>query len=242
MLGVALVAYNNVLNLWPPFNRWLFVPLNLTTTGLLAALALGPMDVGPAAMGSLDDVAKDALIGVAVASIISLPLFGVALRRPGAIADARVSDLQGPALAYQLFIRIPIGTALLEEFAFRGVLFAALERDGTSGLLWSSVVFALWHVSPGLNMARTNRPDISAKGLVLIVLLTIAWTFIAGIFLVSLRVRSDGLVLGWGLHAGVNSLATLAAVWSGRRVYGSLGPERSSRSLGKNARSTRLSP
>jgi hypothetical protein len=46
----------------------------------------------------------------------------------GPCADKRVSGLDGRAVACQTVVRIPIGTALWEEAAFRGVLQAALGR------------------------------------------------------------------------------------------------------------------
>ena len=42
--------------------------------------------------------------------------------------DGRVAGADGGAIAYQVLIRIPLGTVLWEETAFRGVLLAALLR------------------------------------------------------------------------------------------------------------------
>jgi CAAX protease family protein len=54
----------------------------------------------------------------------------------------------GWALAYHACVRIPLGTVVLEEVAFRSVLPAlAARRYGISGgVLIASALFGLWHV------------------------------------------------------------------------------------------------
>jgi hypothetical protein len=46
-------------------------------------------------------------------------------RPPPLLSDARVAGLDGDEFAYQVLVRIPLGTVLWEEVAFRGVLLAA---------------------------------------------------------------------------------------------------------------------
>ena len=67
-------------------------------------------------------------------------------------ADDRVRAESRREVAYETLARIPIGTALFEEVAFRGVLTGLLLRTMAAGPAYavSSAVFGLWHVLPTL--------------------------------------------------------------------------------------------
>ncbi len=126
--------------------------------------------------------------------------------------------MRGPRLAFNVLIRIPLGTALLEELAFRGVLFAAWRPIGVwYAALASSLCFGLWHITPSVTMARVNRPAADARYLARVAVITVALTTVAGLVLVWLRLRSGGLALPIALHATVNGLATIAAALALRR-------------------------
>ena len=58
------------------------------------------------------------------------------------------AERSGLGLTYFVLLRQPIGTALFEEFAFRGVLYGAWLRAGGERLAFiaTSIAFALWHV------------------------------------------------------------------------------------------------
>ncbi len=211
VVAAGLVAYNNLLNRWPPFNGALYVPLNLACAAALVILA-GAADVSWQALG-LEPQAADLLGGGIAATVLTAPVF-VAARHPataGLVADERVRGLRGTALAYQVLIRIPLGTALLEEVAFRGVLPALFGGPSVSAALWSSVAFGLWHVAPTINLIEANRPATPSRTRMAVVLGTVVFTAAVGAFLVWLRWRTGSLSAGFALHACVNSLATLAA-------------------------------
>jgi hypothetical protein len=126
-IAALLVAYSNTLNLWPPFNGPAYVPLNVTVASLLYLSALGPLGLDPAALGLADPEADEIVAALGAGAALTAPLF-IALavrRRVDMIADERVKGLWGGKLAYQALVRVPLGTALLEELAFRGVLLAA---------------------------------------------------------------------------------------------------------------------
>ena len=55
-------------------------------------------------------------------------------------------------------MRIPVGTVLWEEIAFRGVLQAALRRvmPGPAAIAVTSGVFGIWHVRPTAGALRIN--------------------------------------------------------------------------------------
>lgn len=130
----------------------------------------------------------------------------------------------GPADALlTAFVLIPVGTVLVEEVAFRGVLWGLLRRArGTvTATAMSSALFGLWHVLPSLGLAVDNEAIGGAVGRgrtaqVETVLATVVFTALAGVVLCELRRRSGSLLASAGLHWAVNGLSVLtsAALWA----------------------------
>lgn len=219
LVTFALMVYNNVANLWPPFNRAAYVPANLLASAALLVVAVGVLDLSSADLGLADLDAADAALGGAVGAALAAPVLVLARTRRGSrlVADRRVSGLGGAALAYQTLIRVPLGTALLEEFAFRGVLFAAWRSEGPlTAYVVSSAVFGLWHVAPAATMVRLNVSRPSRSLLWRGVAGTVTVTGLAGAALVWLRLETGSLAAPFVLHATLNSLATLAGARAGR--------------------------
>ena len=220
LLVFGLPAYNFAANRWPPFNKALFVPMNLGLLAVVLALGLGPLDLGSRDItGRVEDHSLP--LGILLGIVVALPLFA-ALAWPRAarlVADERVAHLSGNELAYQVLIRIPLGTALVEEVAFRGVLLAALRPSGTiEAAVASSVVFGLWHVGPTINLVQANRPGSSTTTLIIGIACAVALTTAAGLIFVWLRLEV-GLLGPVAMHAVINSLATLAAVSAHDRIH-----------------------
>lgn len=221
LVTLGLAAYNNVANLWPPFNRRAYVPANLLAILVLALVAFGPLDLTfGEVVGSYELV--DALIGLTIGGLLAAPLF-VGLRWPrwrARIADERTSHLSGAALTYQCLVHVPLGTALLEEFAFRGVLYVAWTTTESHlvAAIISSLVFGLWHIAPARNAFLLNQPRSSMPAMLRWIALTVIATFVAGLILVWLRVASEGVLLPFVLHATLNSLATLASARATRKA------------------------
>lgn len=214
MVAVLLVAYNNTANLWPPFNKQLFVPMNVAASAAVAAIAFGPLDLSATEIGIAHLQFGDALLGIGVGIVLTTPLFVIA-RSPrwrGALVDERVSELRGGGLAFYTLVRIPLGTALLEELAFRGVLFGAWSSHGKlSAAVFSSVAFGLWHMAPTLNAVRANRPEATTRTVLAAIGGAVAFTTVAGLALVWLRIETSGLAAPFLMHASVNALATAAS-------------------------------
>ena len=220
-MTIGLAAYNNVANLWPLFNRRAYVPANLLATVVLALVAFGPLGLTfDEVVGGFELV--DVLIGLTIGALLAAPLF-VGLRWPrwrARIADERTSHLRDAALFYQCLVHVPLGTALLEEFAFRGVLYVAWTNTESSlvAAIISSCVFGLWHIAPARNAFLLNHPATSTGAMLRWIALTVVATFLAGLLLVCLRVVSAGALLPFVLHATLNSLATLAATIANRKA------------------------
>jgi hypothetical protein len=195
VLGV-LVVHNLMTNLWFT-DRWTYVPVNLATAGGLVAVAGTPLPVGawwPALAAAAVVVAAVALVG-AVA--------------PRLVADRRMAGVDARGTAGRALVRIPFGTVVLEEVAFRAVLPALLSPVAAAAL------FGLWHIAPTakaleVNGVRRRRPAAVAGA--------VAVTTVVGLLLWELRVATGGLAAPALVHVAANSGATVAAFVVFRRT------------------------
>jgi len=135
----------------------------------------------------------------------------------GFLHDSR-AQISGSRMLYELAVSILLLTAIPEEFAFRGVLLgSALRLWGPwRASLITSVLFGLWHIAPTLHTMRDNHAvaglTASIAGQSLVVLGSIAVTFVAGLIFCWLRLRSSSLLAPVMAHFATNGLA-LAVAW-----------------------------
>jgi membrane protease YdiL (CAAX protease family) len=211
----ALVAWNNLVVYRLPGRPGSYVVANVAATGVLLAAArasglswaeLG-LDRRRLAAGARWGGACAAVVAAGYATALAVPVL-----RP-LLADGRVADLGGGELAGQALLRIPLGTVLWEEVAFRGVLLAALARllprAGAAGV--SAAVFGLWHVRPTLGALAANDlagGPLARTGAVLLACLA---TAAAGVLFAELRERSGSLLAPALLHLATNTLGLLTA-------------------------------
>ncbi|HYN98295.1 MAG TPA: CPBP family intramembrane glutamic endopeptidase [Actinomycetota bacterium] len=222
-LGLLLVAYNNLLNLWPPFHGRLYVPVNLTLTAGLVALAQAAWGLEWREVGLGPDQGVWLAAGLVLGVAASTPVFAAVQKKRTAasVADDRFAGLSRAGLAYRALVRIPLGTALLEEVAFRGVLFGLMAPAGVvEAALWSSLAFGLWHVAPAHNRLKANgRLEVlCGRQVALRITAAVAATFLAGLGFTWLRVVSGGIAAPIALHATVNSLGMVAAYLANSRT------------------------
>ncbi|MDP9412162.1 MAG: CPBP family intramembrane metalloprotease [Actinomycetota bacterium] len=115
-------------------------------------------------------------------------------------------------------LRVPLGTVVLEEVAFRSVVPALLERHvgGRRAHVTSALLFGLWHVLPGRKLATDNAMARRAVGgsKTLGAGLAVASTIVAGLGFGELRHRSGSLIAPALLHWSFNSGGYLAAAFS----------------------------
>lgn len=213
-LSAGLIAYNSVVHLVPAHNV-LYVPLNLAATAALALIAgrvgLSAADLGLRRADLRAGLRWGGWVAVVVAAGLAMAVAIPALHP--LFDDERIADIAPALLAYRAFIRIPFGTALFEEFAFRGVLLGAWMRVASPmrAAVGSSIVFGLWHIRPTIDLLDANGLSSSVAGRSLAVGAAVAVTAAAGLLFSFLRLRSRSLVAPFVVHAAVNSFAIIAA-------------------------------
>lgn len=216
----VLIVVNLLTNLWA---RQHYLLISLWATGVLLAIAwlagiswddlgLAP-SVGAQTKGLIWSAALIGLVFVGYAIAAALPL-----TRKG-FADARTEEMGVGVFLYHAFLRIPVGTALMEEVAFRGVLLAAMI--GAWGVWWgvaiNSLLFGLWHVLPALEFheasSTTDRLGSGWRGKLTTVAGQVVGTALAGVGFCAVRLLSDSLLPAIALHASLNALG-FALSWA----------------------------
>ncbi len=144
----------------------------------------------------------------------------VPLTRP-AFDDARY-DLPLPETLWTAFVVIPLGTVVLEELAFRSVLWGFLARHlgQWQVLVTTSVLFGFWHVLPALHGGAGEQGLSGAAGgagSAALVVGTVAFTTVGGLVFGELRRRSDSVLAAAGAHWATNGLGVLFG-WLARRL------------------------
>lgn len=214
---LAVLAAVNVAGKYgPPRTGLVLGPLLAVLLVLLARRAgLSWHDLGLSRRTVLSGL-RYAAGAVLVVGVVYAIGAAVPLTRP-AFHDARYHLPPGAALLTALIV-IPLGTVLLEEVAFRGVLLGLISRH--RGAAWasvsSSVLFGLWHILPSLDLNRANQAVGAALGAdvtgrVLTVLVAVGFTAVAGVLLCEVRRRSGSLLAAAGLHWATNGLGLLVA-------------------------------
>jgi uncharacterized protein len=214
---IVLAGYNNLAGVRPWHRRWYPAVNALAAAVVLAAGAasgLTSADLG---------LRRDRLrAGVRVGSTVAAPVvvaFGVGALIPATrplLDDQRVAGLDRRQLAYQVLLRIPVGTVAWEEIAFRGVLRAALRRvlDEPGATVVGGVVFGVWHVRPTVEALEVNGLATGRVARVAAVAGVVVGMVGAGVVLSVLQERSGSLVAPVLLHLAANCLGPLASAWS----------------------------
>ena len=160
-----------------------------------------------------------ALVGLALSLLVSVvPVAFIAIApfvSGEPIEVEGVSDLSGPALAYRLAFRAPVGTALFEEAAFRGVLYAYWARAaGERGaFVWTTVCFTFWHgVITSRTVVESGMAD-SIPMLVLGALVSFVGLALGGLIFAYLRWHTRSVAAPTVVHWLVAALMTLT-VWA----------------------------
>jgi membrane protease YdiL (CAAX protease family) len=157
--------------------------------------------------------------GAVIAAVLIVYLIGAALPATReAFGDDRVADLTTAEILGRALVRVPFGTVLLEEIAFRSVLLAMLWRrlGVLRAMIISSLVFGLWHILPSLGITTSNDALGAAIGggenaQLLGVVFAVGSTALAGMVFCELRRRFEHVIVPMALHWATNGLGYLFA-------------------------------
>jgi CAAX protease family protein len=219
-LAVLLAGWNDLVV--PRLPPRAYVPVNAAATVALLAAArargtswdeLG-LDPRRLRSGARWGGTCAAVVGAGYAGALAVPVL-----RP-LLADARVTGLDPRDLAARVLVRIPVGTVLWEEVAFRGVLPPALRRvlPGWQADAAAAVLFGLWHVAPTLQGLAVNGLAAAPARRAGAVAAACLGTAGVDVLFAWLRRRSGSLLAPAVLHLAANDLGVLAAAASARRV------------------------
>lgn len=214
LLAAATVLANRVLPGWAYPVCGVVTAVALVAVARFSGFRLASIGLGR------HTVARAAVLGLAGAGMIALA-FGVALAVPALrtfFEDGRVGTPGIGQLLWLALIRIPLGTVLLEEVAFRGVLPALLgagDRWRWAPVLGAAGLFGLWHLLPSLALVRNAAVNASVGGLPLPALSALAMLAAAGagIFLYWWRHLGRGVLAPALVHFATNSGGLILAWW-----------------------------
>jgi membrane protease YdiL (CAAX protease family) len=212
-LVVLILLYGTVLARLVP-KKWhlylnIFIAGVAIILGMAFGLSLSQMGLGHILPGIFVAIGASAIITVATLVISTIPY----LRRFFLGDD--LAHASGKLIAFEAAIRIPLGTALVEEILFRGVLLGLLlQHQSTLGaLLISSLIFGLWHIFPTINTLETNN-ELSVMNAKKArqagsILGAVSVTFIAGLIFGWLRIIANSIIAPWILHWSINASGVL---------------------------------
>jgi uncharacterized protein len=211
IIGAGVLLVNNVLvhrALRPPADT----ALNVASAASLTALAMGTgctvADLG------LDraHLLRGLRIG-SVAAACCATCIGFAAALPTTrkfFLDLRLRDMSRKEALYHAGLRIPLATALTEEIMFRSALHALFARRHSlqRTLMWTSLIFGLWHILPTLDTVDREHASIltgdRARTRPLAAVGITGATAVAGLLFSSLRLRSGNVAASVLPHAAIN--------------------------------------
>lgn len=215
-LVVLILLYGTVLARLVPKKYHLYLNIFIAGVALLIGsafnLSFDAMGVGLAHIlpGILVAVAASVIITVATLFISAIPFL-----RHFFLGDD-LAHASGKLIAFEAAIRIPLGTALVEEVLFRGVLLGLLLQHQSTfmALLISAIIFGLWHIFPTINTLESNsgmsstiknKKTRQAGSVVGAVLVTCA----AGLLFGWLRIIANSILAPWLVHWSINASGVL---------------------------------
>jgi membrane protease YdiL (CAAX protease family) len=220
-LAAYAAAFQTIVYLLlPRRHRTRWAPLVTGSVGagvvVLAGSIFGFERIG---LGSVDPgvVVFWTVITASVVSLVGLTMFAVPQLR-SALADPRLAALSARESFVQIFVRIPVMTALIEEAVFRGVLHSALMAlYPPAAAVWiGAALFGMWHIGPGLDQAESAESGTVAGWVH--TLITVTATTVAGAALVWLRIETGSIWAGVAVHAALNMTMALFARRAGRSL------------------------
>lgn len=221
-IGLILLYGTVLVKVVPPkAHIWLNISVAMAAIllGLLSGLSFTEMGLG--ATGWIRSAVIASLFLICVVVVLFIVSRIPSLRK--FFLGGYFARVPRRKLFYEAGFRVPIGTALLEEVLFRGVLLGMLYVS--YGAVWavvlSSLVFGLWHIFPTVDNLEQNEAAAQmvadkkhrAWGSVLLVVLS---TTLAGLFFSLIRLWAGSLLAPWLIHWTINSSGIITSAILGR--------------------------
>jgi uncharacterized protein len=216
VLVVAVLVLTNLLNhVW--LRRWSVVTGPVVAVLLVLVGKLSGLTWTELGMGRRS-IVTGIVWAVGVVLLVALG-YTVALALPFAHRAAPAPPSTRTAV-YAALVEVPFATVLLEEVAFRGVLWGLLDEDHGAWFATgvSALLFGLWHVAAALEDDGVGRPAwlVGWWGTALWVAGTVLFTAAAGVLFAGVRVVSGSVFAAMGLHWATNGIGTLFALLAPR--------------------------
>ncbi len=220
-MGAAVVVVVAVLVLTNLANHYWFPRLYLVTCPVVAALLVAIGRLAGLSWTELGMGRRALLQGVlwAAGSVLVVgAVYAAALALPGLRSVTGDAPHRRQVL-FAALVEVPFATVLLEETAFRGVLWGLLQHDhgAVAATAVSSLLFGLWHVAPSLRDEGVRPPPRLAAhrwAIPLWVAGTVLFTALGGVVFCVLRQISGSVFAAMGLHWATNGLGSLVQLWA----------------------------
>src|SRR5689334_12721629 len=153
-LGVFLLAYSNGLAAWAlrqgKDTELTFRRLNPVLLMVLLVYAWFRRGGWARSGLSRKGLGKSLGWGTAVGALLAAPpalFFNNPVLLDGPLEYGPVARMTKDELLLDMFLRVPLSIASLEELSFRGLLYSALRArlSARASILWSALAFAGWH-------------------------------------------------------------------------------------------------
>lgn len=198
---------------------WAYPLVNTTAAAALIVLAV-TAGVTPAAIGLT--VGRRTIVAavIGLASVSAVLAVGWVLPYTREVfTSSPAASISSADLLWAVLIRVPFGTVLLEEVAFRGVLPALLGAHGQRWrwrpMLGASVLFGLFHLFPAMRLAQCDGLAVHSlfcpAGPVLGPAAIMVVAMGLGVALCAVRHIGGGLLAPFAVHTAANSAGYLLA-------------------------------
>ncbi|MCA9350202.1 CPBP family intramembrane metalloprotease [Candidatus Nomurabacteria bacterium] len=216
VLIILILLYSTVLAKSVPTKYHLYLNISITALAILLGFSFGlNVEQMGLALGKILPGIFIAFAAVVVIVLFTSIVATIPVLRRFFLGD-NLAHASGKLITYEATIRVPFGTALIEEVLFRGVLLGLLLQHNSSlvAILISAIIFGLWHIFPTIAMLENNKilakanKDLRRRkygSIIGVVLITAS----AGVVFAWLRIISNSVVAPWLVHWSINSSGML---------------------------------
>ena len=216
VLIILILLYSTVLAKSVPAKYHLYLNISITALAILLGFSFGlnleqmGLALNKILPGIFVAIAAVAIIVVFTSIVATIPV----LRR--FFLGDNLARASGKLITYEATIRVPFGTALIEEVIFRGVLLGLLLQHNSAAvaILLSAIIFGLWHIFPTIAMLENNKilakanKDLKRRkygSIIGVIIITAS----AGVVFAWLRIISNSVLAPWLVRGTINSSGML---------------------------------